>query len=52
MAHDTEASPGWSPPSLAQLTSWVVTCWAKPTGAIPYVQITSNVTMMWTKVSQ
>lgn len=58
MAQDAAASwgrlgsPGRSPPSLAPLTSWVVTCWAKPTGAMPYVQITSSVMMTWTKVSQ
>lgn len=53
--YDAEASwgrlgsPAWSP---TRLTSWVVTCWAKPTGAMPYVQITSSVMMTWTKVSQ
>lgn len=57
MAHNAEASwgagtPGWNPTSAAQLTSWVVTCWAKPTGAMPYVQITSSVMMTWTNVSQ
>lgn len=57
MAHGAEASRGAGTPrmqrtSAAQLTSWVVTCWAKPTGAMPYVQITSSVMRMWTKVSQ
>lgn len=54
VAYDTEApgSGGWSPTFAAQLTSCVVMCWAKPAGAMPYVQITSSVMMMWTKVSQ
>lgn len=54
MACDAEASRGAGRDlaSAAQLTSWVVTCWAKPTGATPYVQITSSVMTTWTNVSQ